>query len=293
MQSGEIAKPDVDEEWSHRPRRADRRGDGPDRATQGRPGPLPVILYIHGAGWVFGNATPTTGWSASSPSAPAPRSCSRTTASRRRRDTRSRSSRTTRCAVGRERRGGAGPGRRPDRGRRRLRRRQHDRRADPDGQGARRRPDFVAQVLFYPVTDANFDTGSYHQFAEGYFLRRDAMQWFWDQYTTGRGRARRDHRVAAAATRAARRAAAGAGHHRRGRRAARRGRGLRRQAARGRRRVTAVRYQGIIHDFVMLNALREHERRRRRDRAGDRVHQARAGLTDRAGEVPIRGPRRS
>ena len=25
---------------------------------------------------------------------------------------------------------------------------------------------------------------SYHQFAEGYFLRRDAMQWFWDQYTT-------------------------------------------------------------------------------------------------------------
>jgi acetyl esterase len=43
---------------------------------------------------------------------------------------------------------------------------------------------FVQQVLFYPVTDANFDTPSYHQFAEGYFLRRDGMQWFWDQYTT-------------------------------------------------------------------------------------------------------------
>ena len=42
----------------------------------------------------------------------------------------------------------------------------------------------LGQVLFYPVTDAAFDTGSYHQFAEGYFLRRDAMQWFWDQYTT-------------------------------------------------------------------------------------------------------------
>ena len=39
-------------------------------------------------------------------------------------------------------------------------------------------------MLFYPVTDASFDTDSYHQFAEGYFLRRDAMQWFWDQYTT-------------------------------------------------------------------------------------------------------------
>ncbi len=45
-------------------------------------------------------------------------------------------------------------------------------------------PVLMAQVLFYPVTDASFDTGSYHEFAEGYFLRRDAMQWFWDQYTT-------------------------------------------------------------------------------------------------------------
>ena len=42
----------------------------------------------------------------------------------------------------------------------------------------------AAQVLLYPVVDADFETGSYHEFAEGYFLRRDAMQWFWDQYTT-------------------------------------------------------------------------------------------------------------
>ncbi|BCJ73614.1 hypothetical protein CS0771_31580 [Catellatospora sp. IY07-71] len=41
----------------------------------------------------------------------------------------------------------------------------------------------AGQVLFCPVTDASFDTGSYQQFAEGYFLRRDAMQWFWDQFT--------------------------------------------------------------------------------------------------------------
>jgi acetyl esterase len=43
---------------------------------------------------------------------------------------------------------------------------------------------FKAQALLYPVTDASFDTDSYHRFAEGYWLRRDAMQWFWDQYTT-------------------------------------------------------------------------------------------------------------
>ena len=45
-------------------------------------------------------------------------------------------------------------------------------------------PAFRHQVLFYPVTDASFDTDSYHQFATGYYLRRDAMQWSWDQYTT-------------------------------------------------------------------------------------------------------------
>src|SRR2546421_6171002 len=44
-------------------------------------------------------------------------------------------------------------------------------------------PDIRLQLLFYPVTDAAFDTASYHQFAEGYHLRRDAMIWFWEQYT--------------------------------------------------------------------------------------------------------------
>jgi acetyl esterase len=45
-------------------------------------------------------------------------------------------------------------------------------------------PVFRHQVLFYPVTDATFDTESYRQFATGYYLRRDAMQWSWDQYTS-------------------------------------------------------------------------------------------------------------
>jgi acetyl esterase len=43
-------------------------------------------------------------------------------------------------------------------------------------------PQIDQQVLFYPVTDANFDTGSYDQFANGPWLTKEAMKWFWDQY---------------------------------------------------------------------------------------------------------------
>jgi len=45
-------------------------------------------------------------------------------------------------------------------------------------------PRIHKQLLFYPVTNACFDTESYHEFAEGYYLYRDGMKWFWDQYTT-------------------------------------------------------------------------------------------------------------
>ncbi|MFJ2190003.1 alpha/beta hydrolase [Kitasatospora sp. NPDC087861] len=40
----------------------------------------------------------------------------------------------------------------------------------------------VHQVLVCPVTDADFDTPSYRQFADGYLLRRDDMRRFWDAY---------------------------------------------------------------------------------------------------------------
>jgi acetyl esterase/lipase len=41
---------------------------------------------------------------------------------------------------------------------------------------------FVQQSLYYPVTDAAMDTGSYKQLAEGYFLTAKGMAWFWDAY---------------------------------------------------------------------------------------------------------------
>jgi len=118
-------------------------------------------------------------------------------------------------------------------------------------------PALSAQVLFYPVTDASFDTGSYHEFAENHFLRRDAMQWFWDQYTTDEGERAQ---ITASPLRATTEQLAGlpkalvitaeadvlrdegeAYAHR---------------LAEAGVDVTATRYLGVIHDFVMLNALR-------------------------------------
>jgi acetyl esterase len=43
-------------------------------------------------------------------------------------------------------------------------------------------PELALQVMAYPVTDADFDTPSYQQFADGPWLTRKAMQWFWDAY---------------------------------------------------------------------------------------------------------------
>lgn len=38
------------------------------------------------------------------------------------------------------------------------------------------------QGLMWPVTDSNFDDGSYKAFPEGHFLTRSMMKWFWDAY---------------------------------------------------------------------------------------------------------------
>jgi acetyl esterase/lipase len=47
---------------------------------------------------------------------------------------------------------------------------------------------FVHQSMYYPVTDAAMDTGSYEQFADGYFLTAKSMAWFWNAYLPDAGR---------------------------------------------------------------------------------------------------------
>jgi acetyl esterase/lipase len=118
-------------------------------------------------------------------------------------------------------------------------------------------PSIRAQVLFYPVTDANFDTESYHQFATGYFLSREGMQWFWDQYTTDPAQR---NEITASPLRASLDQLAGlppalviTGEADVLRDEGEAYAAKLRQAGVS---VTSVRYGGIIHDFVMLNALR-------------------------------------
>ncbi|WP_339225261.1 alpha/beta hydrolase [Paenibacillus sp. FSL H8-0332] len=117
-------------------------------------------------------------------------------------------------------------------------------------------PVISKQLLFYPVTDASFDTESYHQFAEGYFLQRDGMKWFWDQYTTD---PEQRAQITASPLRASLDQLSGLPEALiiTGEADVLRDEG---EAYANKLReagvpVTAVRFQGIIHDFVMLNAL--------------------------------------
>jgi acetyl esterase len=43
-------------------------------------------------------------------------------------------------------------------------------------------PRIDRQLLIYPVTDCDFETGSYTAFGDGYLLTREAMELFWNSY---------------------------------------------------------------------------------------------------------------
>lgn len=117
-------------------------------------------------------------------------------------------------------------------------------------------PRIQKQLLYYPITNACFCTGSYIQFGEGYYLYRDGMKWFWNQYApSDRDRAM----ITASPLRAADELLRGLPDTMilNGEADVLRDEGeafavcLRKAGV----EVTAVRFQAIIHDFVMLNAL--------------------------------------
>jgi acetyl esterase/lipase len=119
---------------------------------------------------------------------------------------------------------------------------------------------FVQQSLYYPVLDADMASDSYRSFKDGPYISADTMAWFWDNYLPDRGRRKEITASPLHATRdqlvglppalvivdendvlrdegeayAAKLRAAGVP-------------------------TTSVRYNGIIHDFMMLNALSDTE----------------------------------
>ncbi|MFF5338879.1 alpha/beta hydrolase [Streptomyces sp. NPDC013181] len=185
LQSGAgVPRPEVDEEWVE----VDAGTWGRVRTRIIRPagatGPLPVVFYIHGAGWVFGDEKThdrlfrelTVGAGAAgvfpvydrAPEAKYPTQVEQNYAVGQwlLRHGAEHGLDTSRVAVTGESVGGC------------MATVFALMNKERNGIGLK------AQVLLYPVTNASFDTPSYHQFAEGYYLTRDGMKWFWDAYTT-------------------------------------------------------------------------------------------------------------
>jgi acetyl esterase len=117
-------------------------------------------------------------------------------------------------------------------------------------------PKISFQVLFYPVTDANFETESHETFADGPWLMKKEMEWFWDAYLPDVSKRKEitatplnasldqlkgspDALVAVDENDVLRDE----------------GEAYARKLSQAGVRVTSVRYNGTIHDFALLNAI--------------------------------------
>jgi acetyl esterase/lipase len=181
IQAAPIAQPDVDETWITVPAEV---GDVRVRIVTpvGATGALPAVLYVHGGGWVLGNAGThdrlvrelAVGADAAvvfveydrSPEAQYPVAVEQAYATARWivRDGSTLGLDASRLAVAGDSVGGN--------------------MAAAVALLAKQRGDvtFVHQSLYYPVTDAARDTDSYREFADGPFLTAKAMAWYWDAY---------------------------------------------------------------------------------------------------------------
>lgn len=117
-------------------------------------------------------------------------------------------------------------------------------------------PKIHKQLLYYPVTDAYFDTDSYKKFAYNYYLYRDGMIWFWNQYTTSQTQR---NEITASPLRASLEQLHGLPPamiiNGQADVLCDEGEAYAIKLRKANVDVTAVRIQAIIHDFVMLNAL--------------------------------------
>ncbi|GEL25678.1 esterase [Pseudonocardia sulfidoxydans NBRC 16205] len=183
IQALPIDKLEVDEKWCTLPAPS---GEVRIRIVRpaGRPGALPVVLYMHGGGWILGNAGThdrlvrelAVGATAAvvfveydrSPEARYPVAIEQGYAAARWiiANGASEGLDASRLAVAGDSVGGN--------------------MTAALTLLAKRRGDvtFVHQSLYYPVTDAAQNTASYREFADGPYLTAKSMAWFWDAYTT-------------------------------------------------------------------------------------------------------------
>ncbi|MBX2831309.1 MAG: alpha/beta hydrolase [Rhodospirillales bacterium] len=117
-------------------------------------------------------------------------------------------------------------------------------------------PEITTQVLFYPVTDANFDNGSYTEFANGPWLTRPAMDWFWNQYLPD-GVDREDPKITPIHANADQLSGQAPALVITAENDVLRdeGEAYARKLSQAGVDVTVTRYNGTIHDFLMLDAL--------------------------------------
>lgn len=117
-------------------------------------------------------------------------------------------------------------------------------------------PALKCQILFWPVTDADFDTESYTTYAQGYFLTRPLMQWFWDAYAKDAAQRREIYASPLQASLDQLRGLPPALVQTAGNDVLRdEGEAFARKMDAAGVDVTAVRYSGMIHDYGLLNAL--------------------------------------
>jgi acetyl esterase len=257
IQAAPVAKPDVDEKWITVPAEA---GDVRVRIVRprGSTGSLPAILYVHGGGWVLGNAGThdrlvrelAVGADAAvafveyerSPETRYPVAIEQAYATAQwiTRNGAAEGLDSSRLAVAGDSVGGN--------------------MAAALAILAKQRGDvtFVHQSLYYPVTDAAQDTDSYREFAEGPSLRAASMAWFWDAYLP-EGDKRGE--ITASPLRATVEQLSGLPETflivdendvLRDE-----GEAYGRKLTEAGVRTTSVRYNGTIHDFMMLNPVRE------------------------------------
>ena len=117
-------------------------------------------------------------------------------------------------------------------------------------------PAIKFQLLLWPVTDANFETASYNQYAEGHFLSKNMMKWFWDNYTTDAQQRNEIYASPLRATSAQLKGLPPALIQTAGADVLRdEGEAYARKLDEAGVTVTSVRYNGMIHDYGLLNVV--------------------------------------